>query len=164
MIGASSRALAVGTAALLLAGIGGAYAFIQATGTGVALVSTASLSDVHLSGTTLSELLPGGRPSALAIKFTNPNDFQVSAQGGILLTIDTSDPSWPQVCNADDFALVSVPGPVQFAPSVATSTDIPAHTGGTIAWLDSGDQTACLAALSGSGGVPITFTVLPARG
>jgi hypothetical protein len=130
-------------------GIGGAFAYIQATGTGNGKVSAGTVQPVTLKGTSAIPLTPNGVSQQLAITYTNPNSFPVKAQNGITLTIDPA--SLPAQCTASEFHVTAVVGPITLVENKTTDTALIAHDGGTIVWDETDtNQLPCLNAL-GSG-------------
>jgi hypothetical protein len=161
----SGRLVSASVAVLVLAGAGGAYAYVQATGTGRGEVAGVMLEGVELSAVAPDEVAPGAAGIPVEISYTNWNDFPVQAGGGIALAVDEGPGAdWPASCDADDFKVSPVDGPVELAAATTSMTVLPAHTGGVLTWHDDDatDQTQCLNDLQEIGGVPLTLTIPPA--
>jgi hypothetical protein len=149
---------------LLLAGVGAAHAYVEATGGGSGEVSGVVLENVELAAVALDEVAPGGAGVPVSISYTNWNGFAVRALGGIAVAVnDTPDADWPETCDAENFDITPVVGPVELAADTTSMTPLPEHSGGVITWLDDDatDQSSCLEDLQDVGGVPLTLTTLP---
>lgn len=126
------------TAATLLAGFlvtGVAYAFWTASGTGTAVVGSASAVSIKVSSLAvpLADLYPG-KTDALGFTLTNPNPYPVSLTGLTAVSVTSSDPtSCPLVDAVTSRPNVTVNSPYAPLPSggylLPSAITVPANNG-----------------------------------